>query len=67
MSFGPNINQMWRRIASHVVRIALGSKPADMAIEQPTRFELVINLRTARTLGLSLPQALLLRADDLIK
>jgi putative ABC transport system substrate-binding protein len=67
MSFGPNLKQMWRRAASYVVRVAQGSKPADMAIEQPTRFELVINMKTARELGLAIPQTLLLRADEVIQ
>jgi putative ABC transport system substrate-binding protein len=66
MSYGPSINEMYRRSATYVDRILKGAKPADLAIERPSRFELVVNLRTAAALGLSLPQSLLLRADETI-
>ena len=67
MSYGPNIPDMWRQSADYVVRILRGAKPADMAIEQPRRFELVVNLKTAKELMLMVPQSLLLQADDVIR
>jgi ABC-type uncharacterized transport system substrate-binding protein len=67
MSYGPNVPDMWRQSAGYVVRILGGATPADMAIEQPRRFELVINLKAAVALGLSVPQPLLLQADDVIR
>ena len=66
MSYGPNINEMYARAASYVDRILKGAYPGDLAIERPRTFELVINLKTAATLGLSLPASLLERADQLI-
>ena len=67
MSYGPNIPDMWRQSADYVVRILQGARPADMAIQQPRRFELVVNLRTAKVLMLTIPEALMLQADDVIR
>ncbi len=67
LSYAPSFADIFRRLATYVDRILRGAKPADLPVEQPTRFELVINLRTARILGLTIPPALLLRADHLIE
>lgn len=66
MSYGPSITGMWRRGADYVARILRGANPAEMAIEQPRTFELVINLRTARALGVTIPPSLRLQAEQLI-
>ena len=67
MAYGPNRLETAKRLAVHVDKILKGAKPADLPVEQPTRFELVINLKAAKALGLTIPQTLVLRADHVIE
>jgi putative ABC transport system substrate-binding protein len=68
MAYGPNIVELWKqRVPVYVDRILKGAKPGDLPIEQPTKYELIVNLQTAKTLGLTIPQSLLLRTDQVIE
>ena len=67
MSYGPNFADLYRRSADFVDKILRGTKPGDIPVEQPTKFDLVINLSTAKALGLTIPEAFLLRADEVIE
>src|SRR6476620_6749817 len=67
MSYGPNWPHMWSRAADYVDKILRGAKPADIPVEQPTKFDLVVNLTTAKALGLTIPESFLLRADEVIE
>jgi putative tryptophan/tyrosine transport system substrate-binding protein len=67
MSYGPNFPDLFRRSADVVDKILRGAKPADIPVQQPTQFDLIVNLTTAKALGLRMPESFLLRADEVIE
>ena len=67
MSYGPNLPDLFRRAGDYVDKILRGAKPGDLPVEQPTKFDLIINLKSAKALGLAIPESFLLRADQVIE
>ena len=67
MTYGPSISYQYRRVATYVDKILKGAKPADLPVEQPTKFDLVINMKAAKQIGLTIPPNVLVRADRVIK
>jgi putative ABC transport system substrate-binding protein len=67
LSYGPDVVDIWRRTATYVDRILRGAKPGDLPVQFPTKFEMVVNLKTAKALGLNVPPSILLRADEVIE
>ena len=67
LSFGPDPTVAWERCAFLIAKILGGAKPGDLPIERPTKFQLFVNLKTAKTLGLTIPESILLRADEVIR
>ena len=67
LSYGPNYSDLFRRAGDYVDKILKGAKPADLPVELPTRIELIVNLKTAKVIGLTIPESFLLRADEVIE
>lgn len=67
MSYATNLEDVWRRAADYVDKILKGAKPADLPVEQPAKFELVVNMKTAKTLGLTIPQSVLIQAEQVFQ